>query len=365
MGHDAGKGAQAGGTSMKRGATIDDVARRAELSIKTVSRVLNAEPNVRPQTRERVLAAVRELEYQPNVSARRLASKRSFVIGLLYPTTESDYVLAIQDGCLGVCRERGYHLLIHPCRVHAPEFVEDITSLYLRSTVDGLALIPPVSDDVTLVAALLGAGIPFVRISQREVAGESPCISVDDEEAARRMTDHLIALGHTHIGFIMGHPEHGSSHDRLAGFRRSLDTHGIPSDQAPVEQGLFTFESGYSCAMRLLATDPRPTAIFASDDDMAMGVLSAAYERKLVVPADLSVCGFDDTPTARYTCPPLTTVRQPIKEAARLATEILLDSLDGKSKSERRFVLESKLVLRESTGHSRLARSGRVMPMRY
>ena len=334
----------------KRRATIEDVAARAGLSIKTVSRVLNLEPNVRPQTRERVLAATKELEYHPNLSARRLASKRSFIIGLLYDNPDSDYVMGIQEGVLAVCRPSDYHLLIHPCRNPAPSLVEEALSLHRRSTVDGLILTQPVADFEPLINALIEADIPFVRLSQRPCAGDYPCISVDDEQAACRMTDHLISLGHSNIGFIMGHPDHGSAHDRLKGFRASLHAHGIPYDRAPIEQGLYTFDSGYACAKRLLALKPRPTAVFASDDHMAMGVLTAAYERGLAVPTDVSVCGFDDTPMARYVWPPLTTVRQPIVEVARLATECLLNLLQGKEMNTKRYTLECKLVLRGSTG---------------
>jgi len=334
----------------KRRATIDDVAADAGLSIKTVSRVLNGEPNVRPQTRERVLAAAKRLAYQPNVSARRLASKRSFVIGLLYDNPDSDYVMAIQEGTLAVCRRHDYHLLIQPCRIPSPSLVDEALSLHQRSTVDGLILTQPVADFEPLINALIDAGMPFVRISQRDLATAAACVSVDDEQAARRITDHLILLCHTVIGFIMAHPDHGSSHDRLKGFRASLRSHGLPDGHALVEQGLYTFESGYACAQRLLARSPRPTAIFASDDHMAMGVLTAAYERRLVVPGGLSVCGFDDTPMARYACPPLTTARQPIRQVARLATECLINRLQSKQVEQRLYVLESKLVLRESTG---------------
>jgi LacI family transcriptional regulator len=334
----------------RRRATIEDVATRAGFSIKTVSRVLNGEPNVREETRERVLAAARELEYQPNVSARRLASKRSFVIGLLYDNPDSDYVMGIQEGTLAVCRLQDYHLLIHPCSTLAPSLVDEALSLHRRSTVDGLILTQPVSDFEPLITALIEADIAFVRISQRPCAGEAPCVSVDDEQAACRMTDHLILLGHTSIGFIMGHPDHGSSHDRLRGFRASLQAHGLAPDRAPVEQGRYTFDSGYACAQRLLAVEPRPTAIFASDDHMAMGVFTAAYERRLAIPADLSVCGFDDTPMARYVWPPLTTARQPITEVARVATECLLNRLQGKELGTEQYTLESKLVLRGSTG---------------
>jgi LacI family transcriptional regulator len=337
----------------KRRATIEDVAARAGFSIKTVSRVLNREPNVRSQTRDRVLAAAGELAYQPNLSARRLATQRSFVIGLLYDNPDSDYVMGIQAGALAVCRAQNYHLLIHPCCTLAPSLIDEVLSLHRRSTADGLILTQPVSDFEPLISALVDVGIAFVCISQRPGPGAAACISVDDEQAAQRMTDHLILLGHTNIGFIMGHPDHGSSHDRLRGFRASLRSHGLPVENAPVEQGLYTFDSGYACAQRLLALTPRPTAIFASDDHMAMGVLTAAYEKGLAVPADLSVCGFDDTPMARYVWPRLTTARQPINEVARLATECLLTHLQGEELKTRRYILESKLVLRESTGRAR------------
>jgi len=336
----------------KRQATIQDVAARAGLSIKTVSRVLNGEPNVRPPTRERVLAAARELDYQPNVSARRLASKRSFVIGLLYDNPDSDYVMGIQAGALAVCRLHDYHLLIHPCSTLAPSLNDEALSLHRRSTVDGLILTQPVADFEPLVTALSEADVAFVRISQRPGMAKAPCISVDDEQAAHRLTDHLILLGHANIGFIMGHPDHGSSHDRLRGFRASLLAHGLAPDRAPVEQGLYTFDSGYACARRLLAVEPRPTAIFAGDDHMAMGVLTAAHERGLTVPVDLSVCGFDDTPMARYVWPPLTTARQPITEVAQAATECLLNMLKGNELWNARVTLESKLVLRGSTGRA-------------
>jgi LacI family transcriptional regulator len=337
----------------KRRATIEDVAAHAGLSIKTVSRVLNLEPNVRSQTRERVLAAASALDYQPNLSARRLATQRSFVIGLLYDNPDSDYVMGVQAGALAVCRSQNYHLLIHPCCMLAPGLVDEALNLHRRSLVDGLILTQPISDFEPLTTALVAAGIAFVCLSQRPSGVCVACISVDDEQAAQRMTDHLILLGHTNIGFIMGHPDHGSSHDRLRGFRASLRSHSLPVERAPIEQGLYTFDSGYASAQRLLALSPRPTAIFAGDDHMAMGVLTAAYEKGLAVPGDLSVCGFDDTPGARYVWPPLTTARQPVNEVARLGAECLLSHLKGVKLQTRHYILESKLVLRDSTGRVR------------
>jgi LacI family transcriptional regulator len=175
-------------------------------------------------------------------------------------------------------------------------------------------------------------------------------VSVGDEEAARQMTEYLLELGHRRIGFIMGHPDHGSSHDRLAGYLEALRQHGVDFDENLVEHGLFDYESGYQCARRLLDSHPRPTAIFASNDHMALATLTAAHERRLEIPDDLSVAGFDDTSSSRFAWPPLTTVRQPIAEVARVATEVLLGRLQGRVDDGADSRLRAEIVRRASTG---------------
>ena len=329
-----------------RRTTIHDVARLAGVSIKTVSRVLNREPHVRPVTRDKVVAAVQELNYRPNLSARQLASKQTFVIGMLYDNPNSDYITDVQHGSLQACREHGYNLLIHPCRTDSAGLMAEVTGL--RMQVDGFILLQPVSDITSLCESLQESGVGCVRVSQRPFEGY-PWISVGDSEAADSMTEYLLELGHRRIGFVIGHPDHGSSHDRLAGYRSALARHGIEYDPALVEQGMFDYESGHSCARRLLAVDPRPTAIFASNDPMAMGVLTAAHESGIEVPGQLSVTGFDNSPLALHAWPPLTTVRQPITEVARIATEVLMQSLQGRSELEADHRLQAKLVFRAST----------------
>ncbi|MDJ0841939.1 MAG: LacI family DNA-binding transcriptional regulator [Acidobacteriota bacterium] len=333
----------------KRRTTIDEVAELAGVSIKTVSRVFNNEPNVRPKTRAKVLESARELNYRPNVSARRLAANRSFVIGLLYDNPQSDYVTDIQEGALDICRREGYHLLIHPCRPDAPDFLEEALGLYSQSTVDGYILSQPVSEHTGLTAALREADAHVVRISNQR-REHSPCVAVDDKQSAEAVIRHLVQLGHRRIGFIMGHPEHGSSHDRLEGYKEAVTKAGLPVLDELIETGRYDFESGYACAHRLLSLETRPTAIFASNDHMAVAVLTAAHEKKLDIPGDLSVCGFDDTPMARYAWPPLTTVRQPVKQAARLATSILIDMIKKKEGITNEVTLHSELVRRASTG---------------
>jgi LacI family transcriptional regulator len=326
--------------------TINDVARIAGVSIKTVSRVFNQEPNVRPSTRDKVITAAETLNYRPNQSARQLASDVTFVIGMLYDNPNSSYVTDVQYGSLQVCREYGYNLLIHPCHADSPDLIREIIGL--QHQVDGLIVLQPLSDHHELNRALLDHSIACVRVSQRPFA-PFPWISVGDKEAADQMTEYLLNLGHRRIGFIVGHPEHGSSHDRLAGYRNALERHNIPYGTSLIEQGQFDFESGYSCAQRLLASTPRPTAIFASNDPMAMGVLSAAHEIGIDVPRELSVAGFDDSPLARHAWPPLTTVRQPITEVARLATEVLMHQLRGRSERVSDHRLKADLVCRAST----------------
>jgi LacI family transcriptional regulator len=336
--------------------TINDVARLAGVSIKTVSRVFNREPNVRGGTRDKVVAAAEDLNYRPNLSARQLASKRTFLVGMLYdnpnPENENDYVTVVQSGSLQACREHGYHLLINPCRADSPDLIRNVTGL--SQQVDGLIILQPLSDLHGLNQLLLENSVACVRVSQRPFAG-FPWISVGDTDAADEMTEHLLQLGHRRIGFIVGHPDHGQSHDRLAGYRRALERHDIDLGDDLVEQGHFDYESGRSCARNLLSSTSPPTAIFASNDPMAMGVLSAAHEMGFEVPRELSVAGFDDSPLARHAWPALTTVRQPIAEIARLATEELMKRLQGRSEGDIHHCLQAKLVHRASTARPGLA----------
>ena len=327
--------------------TINDVARLAGVSIKTVSRVFNREPNVRPSTYDRVIAAAETLNYRPNRSARQLASNLTYVIGMLYDNPNSAYVTEVQYGALQVCRKNGYHLLIHPCHADSPDLIKEIVGL--QHQVDGFILLQPISDDQSLNRLLLETNISCVRVSQRPFE-KFPWISVGDKEAADQMTEYLLNLGHRRIGFIVGHPDHGSSHDRLAGYRSAIERHSIAFDEDLVEQGFFDYESGYSCARTLLSKTTRPTAIFASNDPMAMGVLSVAHEMGLDVPRELSVAGFDDSPLARHAWPPLTTVCQPIAEVARLATEVLMQQLQGRTEGDTDHRLQAELVCRSSTG---------------
>jgi LacI family transcriptional regulator len=333
--------------------TIHHVARRAQVSIKTVSRVLNLEPNVRADTRAKVLAAVEALQYRPNQSARSLAGSRSFLICLFYDNPSPAYVSDVQVGVISRCREAGYHLIVEPIDSAAPDLGRQVRATLSTLKVDGVILTPPVSDNADVLAALDESGAPYVRIAPQSDLDRAAYVHMDDRGAAREMTRLLIEAGHRDIGFIKGHPDHGASHLRYQGYVDALEEHGLTLRPEHVVQGYFSFQSGREAAQELLSQSGRPTAIFASNDDMALGVIAVAGRVGVNVPHQLSVVGFDDTPGAQIVWPQLTTVRQPIEEMAAAAADLLISG-QARSSDERpgpapSRLLEFEIIRREST----------------
>lgn len=328
--------------------TIHDVAKAAGVAIKTVSRVLNDEPNVRPETRARVLAAAEMLHFQPSLSARSLAGRRSYLIGLIYENPSANYLVDLQHGAMARCRQEKFRLFVHQCGGRDEELTRDVLGLIDQTHVDGLIISPPLSESLHLIAALDERKLPFVRIAPEDISHPSPYVDMDDAGAAREMTTHLVELGHRRIAFIVGHPNHHASNLRLRGYREALEQHGIPQDPALVKQGYFVFESGLEAARELLTIPNPPSAVFASNDDMAAGVLLAAHELAIPVPQRLSVAGFDDTYIARIIWPRLTTIHQPTYDLAFSAADLLLQSLKNGA-AARTARLPYKLVRREST----------------
>lgn len=305
---------------------IEDVAAAAGVSMKTVSRVLNREPNVRAETRRRVEDTVARLQYRPNPSARSLAGQRSYVIALAYDNPSRNYLMEIQSGVLEACRAQHYNLVLAPVLFGRSGYVEDILSLSAHFGLDGVVLIPPLTDDQELLAALAEHGLPYASISPR-VHRDRIGVTVDEHAAVCDLMQGLIELGHRRIGHILGHAAHGARAWRYSGYRDALAKAGIEFDPALVVEGEFTFDSGVQGAEALLALEDPPTAIFAANDDSAAGVIRVARLRGLSVPRDLSVCGFDDTPISRHIYPALSTVRQPTRDMGRLATRELLDHI--------------------------------------
>jgi LacI family transcriptional regulator len=332
--------------------TIHDVAKAAGVAIKTVSRVLNDEPNVRPETRARVLAAAESLNYQPSLSARSLAGRRSYLVGLVYENPSANYLVDLQHGAMARCRQEKFRLFVHQSSGRADELTRDVIGLIDQTHVDGLIVSPPLCESAQLLEALDARALPFVRIAPSDVPHHSPYVDMDDEGAACEMTEFLIANGHERIGFIAGHPDHFASSLRLRGYRSALERHGIGFDAAYLKQGYFVFESGFEAGRELLTMPNPPSAVFASNDDMAAGVLLAAHELEIPVPGRVSVAGFDDTYISRIVWPRLTTVHQPSYDLAFAATDLLLQCL-RKGTAPATVRLPYRLIPRESTGPAR------------
>ncbi len=309
---------------MSERSNIRDVAARAGVAVKTVSRVLNGHPYVSVDTRAKVEEAMRALDFRPSVAARILSGAKSNQIALIYDNHSPYYMFQIQTGCWDFCRANGIRLLAQPVDVADPLVGEQVRGLVTETHVDGIILSSPVTDCDPVLRALESLDIPFVRISPGTNHALTSSVFMDDAQAADDMTTYLINAGHRRIGFIKGHHNHMASDDRLFGYRRALDRAGLPYDPVLVHEGEFDFDSGVRGGRALLDQFNRPTAIFASNDDMAAGVLAVAHDRGMNVPAELSVAGFDDTTLARTVWPPLTTIHQPMIELARTATEILI-----------------------------------------
>ncbi len=309
---------------MSERANIKDVAARAGVAVKTVSRVLNGHPYVSKEMRGRVESAMKDLDFRPSIAARILSGAKSNQVALIYDNHSPYYMFQIQKGCWEYCHEKGIRLLAQPVDVDDPDVGEQVRGLISETHVDGLILSSPVTDCAPVLRMLDTLDIPFVRISPGTNHALTSSVFMDDAQAADDMTTHLVNCGHRRIGFIKGHQNHMASEERLFGYRRALDRAGIAFEPELVGNGKFDFDSGVNVARQLLDMKRPPTAIFAANDDMAAGVLAVAHDRDIDVPAQLSVVGFDDTTLARTVWPPLTTIHQPMAELARTAVEILV-----------------------------------------
>jgi len=330
-----------------------DVAAQAGVSIKTVSRVLNQEPGVQDKTREQVLKVVAELKYRPKLSARSLAGARSFLIGLLYYDPSAAFVAGVQQGATLRCREAGYHLVVESLHNDAPDIEQQVERVVSALRPDGMVLTPPLCDNPKVLKALRESQTPCVLMSPgRQTKGQAS-VRMDDVHAAEEVTNLLISLGHVRIAFIKGANDQAASGLRYQGFVNAMKAHKLAVDPELVHQGDFTFQTGVDGAHQLLSRRVRPTAVFASNDDMALGVLAAAQRLGLAVPTDLSIAGFDDSPAASLVWPPLTTVRQPVDQMARVAVEMLIaaNRSDAQPLSDAALhrVLPHELLVRNST----------------
>lgn len=336
------------GKAAGSGVRIDDVARAAGVSMKTVSRVLNNEPNVRPETRAKVESAAKALNFRPNTSARSLAGNRSYLISMLYDNPSSNYVMQVVSGVLDACEAAHYSMMMRPVDFSSRNHVDLVLENIAQYAPDGLVLTPPLTDDEALLEKLLALNVRYASISPREKNARIGA-RLDERRAVREMIANIVALGHRRIAHIKGHRDHGASEWRLQGYRDGLADAGIGYDKTLVLAGEFSFESGVAAAEKLLSLPSPPTAIFAANDDTATGVMSAAGRRGVRIPQDLSVFGFDDLPMARQLWPALTTIRQDSREMGRIAAEQLLLSIRD-PEAAGMVQVPYQLMLRDSTG---------------
>lgn len=336
-------------------ATIDDVAALAGVSIKTVSRVVNREPNVRDKTRLRVEKAIARLNYRPNISARNLASHRSHLIVLVYDdpsiceTPSSGYVIRMQQGTLQACRAANRELLIHPCNYRDRNVKGELTGLIERTRPDGLVVAAPLSNMPRVVDAIASTNTPLVRLSPGTKSSGEYSVGTNDREISSDMTHYLASEGHRRIAFIKGHRKHKAVGNRFKGYRDGFERAGLSFSEELIADGDNSIGSGEAAAAQLLDLPNPPTAIFAANDDMAAGVLRVAARRGIRVPDDLSVAGFDDSSLAKQITPALTTVRQPLPEMAERAASFLI-ARGGSQRETGLDVVPAELRIRESTG---------------
>jgi LacI family transcriptional regulator len=329
--------------------TINDIARLADVSKKTVSRVINDSPFVKVATRAKIDAIIRQIGFAPDPQARGLAFRRSFLVGLVYDNPNASYIVNILDGVLDALKDSDFELVVHPCDRFSPDFIPGVRRFIQRHKLRGVILLPPISENNELARALKELDCEHVRVASVLLDDTSKMIVANDREGAAEAANYLEALGHRHIGFIAGPPQYRSSRERLEGFSAALEKRGLRLPPEMIVEGAYSFDSGVTCAEALLVRRPRPTAIFASNDEMAGGVYKAAYRMRIQIPEALSVVGFDDSSLASRLAPALTTIRQPIRDMGRLAAMKLLPAGERGASDELVSRVMLHLVVRDSS----------------
>jgi LacI family transcriptional regulator len=331
-----------------RNATINDIARLASVSKKTVSRVINQSPLVQEATRARIQAVIDKFGYVPDPQARGLAFRKAFLIGLVYDNPNAQYIVNCMEGALDAVRNSEYEVVVHPCDRKKPDFITGVRRFVERQKLRGVILIPPISENDELTRALTAADCAYVRISYAQLDDPARMVISNDRLAVAEVANYLVSLGHKRIGYIAGPSGFRSAAERLAGFREALAARQIPFPNELIVEGGYTYESGVAGGEKLLALNPRPTAIFASNDEMAAGVYRVASKLGLSIPGDLSIVGFDDGPLAARLLPSLTTIKLPIRELGRIAANKILHPEAAGSTHAMVTPLEPHLVIRDS-----------------
>ena len=343
----------------RQSVTIKHVAADAGVSLQTVSRVINKEPNVRPAMKERVQASIDKLGYVPSIAAQRMSGSRSYLILAINDRDRTiadwrardgrDWVDQMLLGGMLTAAERGYRMIFELIDTHSDHVERELGAAIAALQPDGVIVTPPHSENPQITGLLAENGIPFARIGSKE-DGPGIAMTMGDELLAGKATDHLIELGHMRIGFIAGPDEYSLAGWRTDGWREAMGNAELDCEDL-LEQGDFGFESGLAAAQALLDRENRPTAIIASSDQMALAALDVAKERGLHVPRDLSIVSFDNTPIVRFATPSLTAVDQPIARTAARAVELLID-FKKHGAPQAPVVIEGELIVRASTARA-------------
>lgn len=331
--------------------TINDVARHAGVSKKTVSRVINNEINVSEETRTKVMAVIHQLGFKRNPLGMALAKNRSLFIALLADNPSPGYLQKLQKGILQCCSEEHMGLFLYDCNYRSSTLVYEIEEFIDNTLADGLILVPPLSDKQELLDMLQRKRVRYIRIGPKD-QDSGDCVSFNGVKAAYEMTQYLLRLHHKDIAFVLGHPDQESSHRCERGFRNAIADAGITLNEQLIVQGYYTHQSGVDAAATLLNRTPRPTAILAANDEMAVGVLYEAHRRGIKIPEELSVCGIDDISLTTKVWPNLTSMRQPINAIGYRAAFKLIKKLKGEAAAGNDTsadIFDCELIVREST----------------
>lgn len=336
--------------------TIDDVAGLAGVGRTTVSRVLNNQPNVREEVRDKVMQAVETLGYRVNLQARNLAGRRALRIGLVHASDfdsepNSYFASALELGATRTATEQGVQLITHVINQNDPGAADDILARVRDDQFDGVILTPPFSDNVALLRRLRAQGVEVVCIAGgADAEAAALTVGIDERQAGFDIGQHLIGLGHRRFGYIKGLAGHISAEGRFDGFLAALTDAGIAADAVRWTRGNFTFRSGLDCAQGLLDGRGAVTALVCANDDMAAGALLAAHKAGLQIPGDVAITGFDDTPVSEIVWPPLTTIHQPLRRMGGRAVELLVTRVTNPdAPNSGREIIAHALVIRDSS----------------
>jgi len=327
---------------------MQDVAELAGVSKQTVSVVINEKPGITPETRQRVWAAIEELDYHLDSVARSLRTGRTRTIALIVSDTSSPFIGKLALAAEDYAHSSGYNLIVYNTHDDVEREKAYFTEVVERS-VDGVVFISATDQD-TGRDILLQAEVPAAAVDRIPLPYDGPSVTLDNVKTGYLAAEHLLSLGHTRLAHISGPPWVRMSRERLQGFRQILEDQGLVSGLHVEKAGDWDYQAGYEAMQRILASDARPTAVFAAGDALAIGAMRAIHEAGLRVPDHISVVGVDDIDVAAFQNPPLTTLRQSITELAELGLQLLFDILDGKESIQTEIVMEPVLIVRESTG---------------